>query len=140
LFYDPYSSFLNYQFLHYLVIIVNANGTLNKSIGTLLLVVYFVYYYKLKKKLKVLVVPDMANVDRQHNQLFFKVALTMAATIGITQVFIVMNRIIDVKQILRIVSVVSLFIQQYVIMILCTCTKKMSQLCKEKFFTTETSS
>ena len=117
---------------------MHANGTLNKSIGILLLVVYFIYYYKLNKMIKV--VRDMANVDRQHNQLFFKVALTMAANIGVTQVFIVMNRIIDIKQILRIVSVVSFLIQQCVIMILCMCTKKMSQLCKEKFFTTETSS
>jgi len=119
-------------------VIVHANGTLNKAIGTLLFVVYFIYYYKLNKMLKV--VRDMANVDRQHNQLFLRVALTMAATLGVTQVFIVMNRIIDIKQILRVVPAVSLLIQQCVIMILCMCTKKMSQLCKEKFFTTETSS
>ena len=63
--------------------IVHANGVLNKTIQILSLVVYFVYNYKLNKKLKM--VRSLAvNSDREQNRIFFKIAIIMGATVEIS--------------------------------------------------------
>ena len=49
--------------------LLHAYGYVNKIIQILLLVAYFVYYFKLNKMLKM--VCRMANIDMQQNQLFF---------------------------------------------------------------------
>jgi len=64
--------------------IPKAYYTINKIIQITLSVVYFVYHCKLDKILKMLHTSAL-NIDHQQNQLFFKLAVTMAATIGTSQ-------------------------------------------------------
>ena len=119
--------------------IAHAYNSLNKIIQIILLVVYFVYYYKLNKMLK-LVRTLAVNGDLQQNQLFFKLAITMATAIGISQFFFAYNRFINPLPIVGIVGTFLLLIQQCVIIFLFTSSKKVSQLCKERFCTAKTSS
>ena len=116
--------------------IVHANGILNKSLQILSLVVYFVYNYKLNKKLKM--VRSLAvNSDREQNRIFFKIAVIMGATIGISQFISIVSWYFER---LDIVSIAGLFfiIQQCLIMSLYMCSEKMLQLCKQKFSSTVT--
>ena len=107
---------------------------INEFIQTLLLVAYFVYYYKLKKMLTT--VPDMANTATRHDRLFLKIAITMGATLGISQVLLASSWYFDSEITLRIAGFFFV-IQQCVFMSFYMCTKKMSRLCKERFGTTE---
>ena len=119
--------------------IAQAYTILNKIIQITLLVQYFVYYYKLKKLLK-MVRTLVVNVDHQQNQLFFKVAITLAATIGISQFFFAYIRLFtNFTNILALVGGVLLLIQQFVIIILFT-NSKVLQLFKERFCSTGISS
>ena len=119
--------------------IAHAYSALSKIIQIILLVVYFVYYYQLNKMLKM--VRSLAvNGDHQQNQLFFKLAITMAAAIGISQFLFAYNRLINPLAIVGIVGTILLLIQQSVFIFLFTSSKKVSQLCKERFCTTGTSS
>ena len=118
--------------------ISHANHTLNKFIQITLLVVYFVYYYKLNKMLK-MVHNMVANTDQQHNRWFFKIAITMGATIGISQFLFGYITFFKQTNIVGIVGGLSLLVQQSVIVILLMCSKKVSKLCKERFCTTGTS-
>ena len=117
--------------------IAQAHNALNKIFQIILLVVYFVYYYKLNKMLKMFCTLAV-NVDQQ-NQLIFKLAITMAATIGISQFFFTYNRFINHVNIVGIVGGFSLLMQQCVIIILFT-NSKVLWLCKKKFCTTGISS
>ena len=80
------------------------------------------------------------NIDHQQNQLFFKLAVTMAATIGISQIFFAYTNLISPIDAARLVGGLSVFIQRCVIFILFTSSKKVQQLHKEKFCTTGASS
>jgi len=81
------------------------------------------------------------NVDQQQNQLFFKVAVTLAATIGISQFFFAYIRLFtNFTNILALFGGVLLLIQQFAIIILFTSSKKVLQLLQERFCTTEISS
>ena len=108
---------------------------INEFIQTLLLVAYFVYYFKLKKMLTL--VPDMANTATRHDRLFLKIAITMGATLGISQVLLASSWYFDTEITLRIAGFF-FFIQQCVFMSFYMCTKRMSRLCKKKFRTTQT--
>ena len=118
--------------------IAHANNAINKVTQIILLVVYFIYYYKLNKMLK-MVRNMVANTNQQQNRMFFKIAVAMGATIGISELIFTYNRFVSQITIVGIVGVLSLFIQQCVILILIMCSKKVSRLCKERFCTTETS-
>ena len=119
--------------------IVLAYAILNKIIQIILLVIYFVYYYKLNRMLKM--VHDMvANGNQQQNRLFLKIAITMGVTIGIANFIFMYNRFISQTAILGMVGILSLFTQQCVIVILILCSKNVSRLCKERFCTAGTSS
>ena len=102
----------------------------------LLLATYFVYYYKLNKKLQF--IRQLAANNSHHDRLFLKVAIAMGATLGISQVFFIASWYIDNKIPLRIAGFFFI-IQQFVIMFRFMCSKKMSRLCREKFCTTENS-
>ena len=120
--------------------IAQAYTILNKITQIVLLVLYFVYYYKLNKMLQ-LVRTLPVNVDHQQNQLFLKVAITMAATIGISQFFFAYIRLFtSFTNILALVGGLLLLIQQFVIIILFTSSKKVLRLFKRKFCITGTSS
>ena len=119
--------------------IAQANNVLNKISQIILLLVYFVYYYKLNKMLR-LVRTLAVKVDHQQNRLYFKLAITMAATIGIAQFFLTYTRLISPTAFARIVGGLSVPAQRCVILILLTSSKKVLRLCKERFCTTGTSS
>ena len=59
--------------------IAQAYSIISKIIQAILLAVYFVYYYQLNKALRM--VRTLAlNTDHKQNNLYFKLAATMAAT------------------------------------------------------------
>ena len=110
---------------------------INEIIQTLLLVAYFVYYYKYKKMFTI--IQNMATSDDiQQNRLFFKIAVTMGATLGLSQVIFASSWYFDNEIGLRI-SGSFFLIQQCIIMSLYICSKKVSQLCKEKLCITKAS-
>ena len=58
---------------------------LNEIVQILILTTYFVYYYKVNKLLKT--IRDMASINNNQQQImFFKIAVTMGATQGISQI------------------------------------------------------
>ena len=88
---------------------------------------YFVYHYQLKKALRM--VNTLAlNVDHKQSRLYYKLAATMAATIGISQFFFAYIIFIDFATIIGIVGTFMLLIQQCVIIALFTSSKKISKL------------
>ena len=111
-------------------------GYVYQTIQSLLIITYFAYYYKLNKMLRM--VRSLANTDTQQNQLFLKIGITIGATVGISQIIFAASWYLDNRIPLRIAGFFFI-IQQCVIMSFYMCTKKMSQLCKKKFCTTETS-
>ena len=114
----------------------HAHHYANEITQMILLTVYFVYYYKHNKALKM--VRKMANNDTQQNKFFFKIALTMGATLGIAQVLFPIFWYFDNEIGLRIVSLIFL-IQRCIIMSLYMCSKKMSRLWKQKLCKTKIS-
>ena len=100
---------------------------------------YFGYYYKLNNMLK-MIRTLAVKVDHQQNRLFFKLAITMAATIGIAQFFLTYTRLISPTVSAQIVGGLLVPIQRCVILILFTSSKKVLRLYKERFCTTGTSS
>ena len=112
------------------------NIALNKTIQILLLLVYFVYYYKVNKMFKRIRNME-ASTDMQFNRLFFKIGLTMGATIGVSKFLLVLSSFGGQKVILKITGISGFLIQQCVIMILFS--KKILRLCKERFSTTKVS-
>ena len=108
----------------------------NKIVQLIILATYFVYYFKLDKALKS--VRKMANNNTQQNKLFFKIAITMAATLGISQMLLPLAWYFQSRIGIRIVGLLY-FIQHCVIMLLYMCTKKMRRLWKKKLCNTETS-
>ena len=123
--------------------IAQAHNTINKVIQITLLVVYFTYYYKLNKMLKMVRILA-ASVDHPQNRLFFKlavtIAVTMAAIVEISQIFFAYNWFIKPLSFVGSIGTHSLLIQQCVITFLFTASKTVLQLFKERFCTTGTSS
>ena len=112
-------------------------NNINRALKGLLIVTYFTYHYKVSKTLRM--VHSLAmGTDTQQNQLFLKIAITMGATLGISQIFFTASWFFDNEIALRIGGFFFI-IQQCVIMSFYMCTKKMSRLCKDKFCTTEKS-
>ena len=109
----------------------------NEIIQISLLMAYFYYYYKLTKALKM--VRHMANRRTDMNPLFFKIAIMMGTSLGISQISLASSWYFDNEMFLNIAGFFFL-IQQCVILAIFMCSKKMSRLCKDRFCTTETSS
>ena len=116
--------------------VVYVSHIFNKIMQIIFMAVYFTYYYKLKNALKF--VHSIATSNRQKDQLYFKLAVAMAATIGISKFLSVVNYITGQSVLLYFIGTFVLLVQQALIMILLTCSKKMAQLCKERFCTTQT--
>jgi len=114
------------------IIVVYASRIFNKILQIIFLVAYFAYYYKLKNSLKF-----VHSLTTSKDQLYFKLVVAMAATIGISKFLSVVNYITGQLVWLYFIGVFLLLIQQAMIMILLTCSKKMAQLCKERFCTTK---
>ena len=117
--------------------IAYANIFFNRILQIIFLVVYFTYYYKFQNAVKF--VRKLATSNRQKDQHYFKLAIAMAATIGLSKFLLALNGFIEYSNFLILVALFFLLIQQAVIMILIMCSKKMARLCKERFCTTEAS-
>ena len=122
---------------HTAIKIAYANIFLNRFLQIIFLVVYFIYYYKFQNAVKF--VRKLATSNRQKDQHYFKLAVVMAATIGLSKFLLALNGFIEYSNFLILVSLFFLLIQQAVIMILMMRSKKTARLCKERFCTTETS-
>jgi len=81
----------------------------------------------------------MATFNKQNDRFYFKLAVAMAATMGISKFLYLINGLIGYSYLLVFIALFSLFAQQAVIVVLIMCTKKMANLCNERFRTTETS-
>ena len=108
----------------------------NEIIQILFLVASFVYYYKLNKMLTIVHHMPSTN-DKQRNRLYLRIAIMMGASIGISRLSFSSSWYFDSTSVLHI-SRFFYLIQQCVILLFFMCSKKMSQLCKERFCTTET--
>ena len=118
--------------------LLHAYNYVNAIAQAIILTTYFVYFYKLSKVLKG--VKKMASKkDTQLNKFFFKIALTMAATLGISEILFALSWNFDNQLGIRIAGLFY-FIQQFVIMSLYMCSKKMRRLWKQKLCNTEITS
>ena len=133
---DGHCSFIN-PTEYNTIEIAHAHNTLNKALQFILIMMYFIYYYKLNKMLT-MVRSMVANTDQQQNQLFFKIAVTMGATIGISEFIFIYNRFAG-HIVTGIIGAFALLVQQCVIVILMMCSRNVLQLCKERFSTTGSS-
>ena len=106
---------------------------INEIIQNFLLVVY----YKLKKMLEMF--RHLENTGADMDPLFFKMAIMMGASLGISKILLASSWYFDNELFLNMVGVL-FFIQQCVIASFFMCSKKVSQLYKERFCTTVTSS
>ena len=105
-----------------------------KIVQVAILVAYFIYYYKVNKVLKT--VRKMANNDRKHNNFYFKIDLTMGATIRISQMLLPISWYFQTQIGIQIVGLL-FFTQQCLIMSLHMCSKKMHRLWKQKLCKTK---
>ena len=117
--------------------ILDTYSYINEIIQIFLLVVYFYYYYKLNKMLEMF--RHIENKGADMDPLFFKMAIMMVASLGISQILLTSSWYFDNELLLNMVGVL-FFIHQCVIASFFTCSKKVSRLCKERFATTVTSS
>ena len=99
--------------------------TINKFVQITTFVTYLVYFYKFNVNIR------PANISLQYNQVLFRVAIAMGATVGLSY-FIFILRIFNSEyaDIIAFSGTILLLIQQAVIMASFMCTKKMSALCK----------
>jgi len=104
--------------------ILTTNTIISKFAQIAMLVIYLYYFYKINK-----------NISRQHSHKLSIVAISMGATIGLSQFIWIANGISEGKfsAITGIMGAIFLLFQQCVITINFMCTDKMSRLCKERF-------
>ena len=113
-----------------------AYGYFNEIIQILFLVASFIYYYKLNKMLTIVNHMPSTN-DTRRNRLYLRIVVMMGASIGISRLSFSSSWYFDNTNVLHVARFFYL-IQQCVILLLFVCSKKMSQLCKERFCATET--
>ena len=108
-----------------------AYNTLNKVVQSVLLILYFVNYYKLNKALEM--VRSLAvNTDQRQNQMFFKIAIMMGITIGISKSLWVINQFLLPFRVVGSAGIAIYVVQQCVIMILYMMSLQTSHCCKGK--------
>ena len=110
------------------ILIVKANNAIGKGLQAILLVVYLVYYFKINNNLK-LIRSLETNSNKERNQLFFKIALTMGATIGIAKFFFILNTFVQMH-VVGVIGALSLLVQECIIMFLYMRSKHMRRLCQ----------
>ena len=99
--------------------------TINKCAQIAMFIIYLVYFYKFNVNIR------PPQVSLQYNQVLFRIAIAMGATIGLSY-FIYLLLLVDPEysDIVTISGTALLFIQQAVVMASFMCTKKMAALCK----------
>ena len=108
--------------------VVQAINTLGKILQGILLVVYFIYYYRLNRKLK-MVRRLASHTNKELNRHFFKIAVIMGATLGISKFVFILSAFVPL-QVVGVMVALSLLVQQCVIMVLYMRSKHMRRLCK----------
>ena len=102
----------------------------NQIIQIVCLIVFFVYHYKVNNIIKL--IRDMEKLKTQENRLFFRIALTMGATAGISEFIYIINGLFTDIAIVWTLGSICLLVQQFIIMFFIMTSKKTSQLCKGK--------
>ena len=104
--------------------VINISSHVNKSAQIMLFLVYLYYKYKLNRD-----VQDTA-ILRSQDRLLHKIAMVMGATIGIAYLLFSVFVIFGFTPAL-VATWMLFFIQQYVVMAILLCTKKMKNMCIE---------
>ena len=111
------------------ITINQVNNTLGKLLQGILLVVYFVYHYRINRKLK-MIHSLASHTNKEQKRLFFRIAMMMGATIGISKFFFILNALVTSMQIVGVIGALSLLVQQCAIMVLYMRSRHMRKLCK----------
>ena len=111
------------------ITINQVNNTLGKLLQGILLVVYFVYHYRINRKLK-MIRSLASHSNKEQKKLFFRIAVMMGATIGISKFFFILNALVTSMQVVGVIGALSLLVQQCAIMVLYMCSRHMRKLCK----------
>ena len=114
-----------------------ANVIFNRILQIIYLMIYFTYFYKFQNSIKL--IRGMSASYKQKDRFYFKLAVAMAATMGISKFLSIINAFMGYSHLLVFLALLSLLVQQALIMVLIVCSKKMAKLCNERFRTTETS-
>ena len=125
---NGHCSFIN-QTEYDTIAIVQVNNTLSKLLQSILFVVYFVYYYRINRKLK-MIRSLASHTDKEQNRLFFRIAMIMGATIGISKFLFIFKTFIIPMPVIGAIGFISLLIQQCVIVVVYMCSRHMQRLCK----------
>jgi len=104
--------------------ILEVSIIINKVAQIAMLAIYLSYFYKINK-----------SISRQHSHKLSIVAITMGATVGLSQLIWIADGITggSYSDIVGITGAVFFLLQHCVITINFMCTDKMSRLCKERF-------
>ena len=106
---NGHCSFIN-QTEYDTIALVQVNNTIGKLLQGILLVVYFVYYYRINRKLKM--IRNLAShPNKEQNRLFFKIAVIMGATIGISKFLFIIKTFVIRMQVIGAIGVISFLIQ-----------------------------
>jgi len=106
--------------------VVNISTHVSKSAQIVLFLVYLYYKYKINREAR-----DAAVSDSQDN-LLHKIAIVMGATIGMAYLLFSVYVIFGFFPAL-VAHWMLFFIQQYVVLAMLLCTRKMKMMCKEYF-------
>jgi len=104
--------------------IVDGFNNLNKAFQVGMFVAYLFYFYKFYKQRVV--------ADKQLHQELTRIAVTLGASVGISQVVWVVANIAGYLSFAIIFGLLSFVVQQFVIMAVFVCNKKIVELCRKK--------
>ena len=112
-----------------------------KVVQMLLLFIFLFFYYKQHRATASGFNNSNVNQTRVSKQLF-KIAIAMGAFVGTAQFIWIITSIVapHYAYITTPIGFLALMIQQCVVMVSFMCTRKMSRLCRERFYQRETSS
>ena len=112
-----------------------------KVVQMLLLGIFLFFYYKEHRATAATLNDSNVNRTRVSKQLL-KIAVAMIAFVGIAQFIWVTTSIVapHYTYITTVISLLALLLQQCVVMASFMCTRKMSRLCRERFYQRETTS
>jgi len=106
------------------IILTIISVSINKLVQIIMFVAYLVYFYKFKKMY------NTQTSNLQYDRMFFKIAIAMGATIGLSTFVWMLARFVQYLDILIIIGCILDLIQQCVIMTSFLCTKKFPSFAK----------
>jgi len=107
---------------------IMVNGIANIA-QVALLIAYLYYIYQIKKDL------SDAGVSNSQHSLLHKIATAMAMQVGILFFFHMLQNVLNLfdDRLNHIIGAGSLLVQQFFLAVILLCTKKVHNLCKERF-------